>query len=139
MIHKHSAGGIVIHEDKVLTISWTDRDYIAFPKGIIEDGETSETAASREVYEETGYKVRVVAPVKSWSYDFEKNGLAYRKTVDYYLMELVDSEPPTPHREETETFENLWLNIDAARAKLTFDDAKEALDIALVLRDNLSK
>ena len=131
MIIKHSAGGIVIKEGEVLTISWTTKDYIAFPKGGVEDGETSELAAVREVLEETGYKTRIIAPLNSWTYEFEENGEDYRKTVDYYLMEILDDKLPIPNRLSTERFENLWLTIEDAQSKLTFNDSREALVLAV--------
>lgn len=130
MIKKHSAGGLIIHQGKVLTISWTTHDYICFPKGGINKSETSKQAAVREVSEETGYNVRIIAPIKSWTHEFEREGEYFQNTVDYYLMELTDNNPPTPHRELGENFDNLWLDIDEAYEKLTFDDAKEALRIA---------
>lgn len=130
MIKKHSAGGLVVHKGKVLTISWTTHEYICFPKGGINIGETSEQAALREVFEETGYHVEIVKPIKAWTHNFERNGSQYEETVDYYLMCLVDDAAPTPQRELGEDFENLWLDIDEAYEKLTFDDAKEALRIA---------
>ncbi|MFS8118979.1 MAG: NUDIX domain-containing protein [Microcoleus sp.] len=137
MTTKHSAGGLIINQDKVLTISWTTHEYICFPKGGIEDSETSEFAATREVFEETGYRARIIAPIKSWTHEFDKNGEHFRETVDYYLMQLIDGGPPTPHRQLGEDFENLWLNIDEAFEKLTFDDAKEALEIAKNLLEDL--
>ena len=130
MITRHSAGGLVIQNGKVLTISWTTHDYIAFPKGGIDEGETSREVAIREVFEETGYKVNILAPIKSWTYKYEENGEKYQKTVDYYLMELADNNPPMPRREPDENFVNLWLDINEAYEKLTFNDAKEALKVA---------
>lgn len=133
MVKKYSAGGVVIHKNQVLTISWTTHEYICFPKGGIDAGEASEEAAIREVFEETGYRTNIVAPIKSWTYRFTENGESYEKTVDYYLMELADSEPPTPHREPGEDFENLWLSVDEARKRLSLDDGRAALDMALDL------
>lgn len=131
---RHSAGGVVLDGDKVLTISWTDQDYVCFPKGGIDPGETSEQAALREVFEETGYRAQIVAPIRSWFYDYEEAGLRYQKKVDYYTMRLANDAPPTPHREPGENFENLWLSVDEAMEQLTFDDAKEALRIACEMR-----
>jgi len=135
MIKRHLAGGLIIHEGKVLAISWTTHEYVCFPKGGIQNGETSEQAAVREVFEETGYRASIISPIKSWTHEFDRDGNHYISTVDYYLMELVDDKPPTPHRETYEKFENVWLVIDEASAKLTFDDAREALEIAIDLLD----
>lgn len=133
-IEKHSAGGVIIKDSKVLTISWTTHDYVCFPKGGLDEGETSEEAALREVYEETGYRVKIVAPIGSWTYRYIQNEELYKKTADYYLMELIDNKtPPTPQREPGEYFENLWLDIDEAKTRLTLDDSREVLGKAVGL------
>lgn len=127
MIYAHSAGGVIIRGNQVLTISWTDRDYVSLPKGHLDAGETSEQAALREVFEETGYRARIITSLGSTIYEFNEGSERQQKTVDYYLMELADDGDPTPQREEGEHFENLWLNIDEALERLTFDDAKEVV------------
>ncbi len=132
VINKHSAGGIVIHKGKVLALSWLDRDFICLPKGGIEANETAEEAATREVAEETGYTVEPVRFLGSWEYSFVENGSSFHKKVDYYLMILVnENEKPQPKREAGENFVNLWLDIDQAATKLSYNDAREALDLAL--------
>lgn len=42
-----------------------DRYELAFPKGHIEQGETPEQAADREIQEETGYGARIIEPLHS--------------------------------------------------------------------------
>lgn len=127
IIRKHSAGGIVIDRDKVLVLSWIDRDFICLPKGGIEEGESSEEAAVREVREETGYNTKIIAPLGSWEYDFSEDGVRHHKTVDYYLMRRTDSKEPNPSRGESEAFIGIWLDIEDACSAFTFDDAREAL------------
>ncbi len=130
--HRHSAGGIVINDDKVLTIEWLTKDSIEFPKGTLEPGETSEAAALREVREETGYDVSIFAALPQISYEFDlADGKHYHKVVDFYVMKLANSNEASPDREATETFENLWLSFDDALALLTFDDSKELLKRAI--------
>lgn len=126
-VYKYSAGGLVIDQGKVLVLSWTDRDFICLPKGGIEEGESSEEAAVREVKEETGYNAKIIAPLGPWEYDFYEEEVRHHKTVDYYLMQLVDSEEPKPSRGESEAFVGIWLDIDDAYSAFTFDDAREAL------------
>ena len=136
-IHKHSAGGVVIDGDKVLALTWTDRDFICLPKGGLEGTETSEQAAIREVKEETGYNAKIIAPLDTWEYDFYENESHYHKTVDYYLMKRADSEVPQPSRGEAEIFTAIWLDVDKAHTIFTFDDAKQALAQAIrLLRKN---
>ena len=59
------------------------------PKGTPEPGETVEETARREVQEETGVHVNVVAPITSIRYFFvgHDDGVRYDKMVHFYLME----------------------------------------------------
>lgn len=49
VILKYSAGGVIFHDGKVLTIRWLSKDSTEFPKGTIEPGESEEQACVREV------------------------------------------------------------------------------------------
>lgn len=138
IIHKKSAGGIVYSKGKILTLNVTRYGEIVFPKGIIEPSESSESAAVREVLEETGYHVKVKAPLGEVSYEFdEDDGKRYRKTVYHYLLELVDeNEIPKPNREAHENdegIENLWLSVEDARERLTHEASKQKLEEAIAL------
>ena len=87
-----SAGGIVIrYESGVPQFvagrrrresdgTWT------LPKGTPEAGETTEQTALREVAEETGLTVRILAPFDSIAYTFVQRGTRIHKTVHYFLM-----------------------------------------------------
>lgn len=142
IIHKKSAGGIVCcSKDKILTLNVTKYGEIVFLKGTIGPGESPEEAAVREVLEETGYHVKVRAPLGEVSYEFDDDGKRYRKTVYYYLLKLVDeNETPEPNREEHENdegIENLWLSIEDARKRLTHEDSRQKLEDAIILLRSL--
>ncbi len=126
IILKHSAGGVIVHQNKVLAITWTNKNFICFPKGGLEHGESSKEAAMREVKEETGYNTEIICALGSWTYQFEEEKNKYQKTVDYYLMGLLDNNKPTPSRGANEDFTNIWLDIATAEKYLTYGDAKEA-------------
>ena len=57
------------------------------PKGTPASGETIEATALREVAEETGLEVRIVAPVGAIDYFFTQDGERIHKTVHFFLME----------------------------------------------------
>lgn len=133
VIEKRSAGGIVHSDGRFLVIKAIPYNETILPKGTIEEGETPEQTAVREVLEETGYKTNILAQLGEISYEFdEDDGKRYRKTVYYYLMNLVDKEAkPTPNHQEDEDFENIWLTADIAMSQLTHDNSKNMLQKAV--------
>ena len=131
VVQKESAGGIVYHDGKVLAIKALPYDEIVFPKGTMEQGETSEETAIREVAEETGYQTKVTAKLDDTSYEFTENGQRYHKVVHFYLLTLTNPDAePTPNRREGEDFENVWLGLDEAGDKLTHDENRQLLQQA---------
>ncbi len=87
------------------------------PKGTPDPGETMEQTALREVEEETGLRVRIVAPLPSISYAFVQDGTRVHKTVHYWLMEPVAGDLARHDRE----FERVrWVPFDEAANLLTF-------------------
>ena len=88
-ITEESAGGVVFfHEDgmvKVILISRENDLVWCLPKGKLENGETKEQAALREVKEETGVIAEIVAPLKAITYSYSNNFLNVEvdKRVDF--------------------------------------------------------
>ncbi len=134
VVFKHSAGGVVLHEGKVLLIHWdTPRDSYDFPKGSLMRTETSEQACLREVKEETGYDTRILSPLGQTNYEYAwKDGTYIKKRVDYFLLELIGSpDTSTPKRERYERFVNVWVSVEVASKKITRDIDKDILQKAL--------
>ncbi|MEO6109968.1 MAG: NUDIX domain-containing protein [Candidatus Saccharimonadales bacterium] len=133
IIHKHSSGGVLCKDGKVLVIHWdAPRNSFDFPKGTIEAGETSHEACVREVLEETGYETKIIAPLGQTHYEYDwTDGTHHKKTVDYYLLGFAHDIPVDPKREPHETFENAWLTFDKAAQQLTFDVDRDILQKAL--------
>lgn len=136
IVYKHSAGGLVFKDKKVLLIHWEPpRSSYDFPKGTIEAGETPDVTCVREVFEETGYHVNIIAPLGQTQYEYVwTDDNIHKKTVDYYLLELADDTRYTPARELYETFENIWLDPQEALQLLTRDVDKAILQKALDMR-----
>lgn len=134
-IYKHSAGGIVFSEGKVLTIKTAKPETVSFPRGKIEEGESIEETAIREVKEETGYDAHIITPVGVDEYEFNMDENHYCWKVTLFMMALDDKkQQPIPNRqayEEAAGFENLWLTIDDAKKMLTYQGSKDLLDKAL--------
>ena len=60
MIKEKSCGIIVFDDDKVLLIKHNG-GHISFPKGHVEEGETSKETAIRETFEETGIEAKIIS------------------------------------------------------------------------------
>src|SRR3990167_6716077 len=65
-------------------IHWT------LPKGLIDKGESSQTAAIREVGEETGVEAKIIRKIgyAKYVYKHPENGRIF-KEVTFYLMEYI--------------------------------------------------
>jgi 8-oxo-dGTP pyrophosphatase MutT (NUDIX family) len=129
-----SAGGIVIrflgeNAQFVAGRRKRERDGATWtlPKGTPIPGETLEETALREVAEETGLKVRVVAPLDSIKYTFVQRGTRIRKTVHYFLMEAVGGSLDDHDRE----FEEVrWVAFDDAAGLLSFETERALVGLA---------
>ena len=91
------------------------------PKGKLDRGESFEDAALREVFEETGLRVRLVRELPEVRYQ----GGAGPKLVRYWLME-VESEAPFEPNDETDALR--WVEPAEARALLSYDRDRELLE-----------
>ncbi len=60
MVKEKSCGIIVFDDDKVLLIKHNG-GHISFPKGHVEEGETSRETAVRETLEETGIEAKIIS------------------------------------------------------------------------------
>jgi 8-oxo-dGTP pyrophosphatase MutT (NUDIX family) len=129
-----SAGGVLVregpHGPEVLLASRRTRrgDLVwGLPKGLVEEGESPEEAAVREVREETGHRGTVRAPLGDISYWFVWEGTRIRKTVHFFLMD-ADDEPPGPRDREME--EVRWFALEEAADVAGFDSEKEVIQKA---------
>lgn len=120
-----SAGGIVVKDDdgpKVLVTQHSKHHGWDFPKGHIEQGESGEQAALREVEEETGVKAEIIEKVGETEYFYFEDGVRNFKTVVYFLMKYIGEGEATT-ADEVEAM--LWLDPEEVENKLTFKDTKE--------------
>ena len=105
------------------------------PKGTPERGETVEQTARREVQEETGVHVNVLAPITSIQYFFvgHDDGVRYDKTVYFYLMEPMGGST-SEHDAEFDVVE--WCSYEEAVELLEYDNEREVLEAARSLIDS---
>ena len=102
MIEATSCGGVVIYRGKILVLFKSYRNKYegwVLPKGTVEEGETFEETAIREVHEETGVRAKIVRYVGKSRYTFNVPEDTVEKDVHWYLM-ASDSYYSRPQREE---------------------------------------
>ena len=99
------------------------------PKGTPEPGETVEETARREVQEETGVHVNVLAPITNIRYFFvgHDDGIRYDKTVYFYLMEPRGGDT-ADHDAEFDVVE--WCDYERALVLLEYDNERNVLEQA---------
>ena len=91
----------------------------ALPKGTPQSGETLEQVAVREVQEETGLKVRLIAYIGSISYSFIHDKIRYQKQVRHFLFEAIGGDTAL-HDAEYDRVE--WFSIPEALRHLTYQN-----------------
>jgi len=130
-----SAGGVVVRRGpdglRYLLIHDGHRNW-GFPKGHLHRGEPAAEAARREIGEETGLvDVVLYEPLGVIDWRFRHRGRPIHKFCHFFLFTSVSGEP-APQGEEGITA-CVWLDYDAALARLTHENSRRILDAARAL------
>ena len=129
--HERSAGGLVLQRERNgysgLLIGRSTPRIWSLPKGHVEPNETIETAALREVKEETGIDATIIVKLSDIRYWFYANKMKHSKIVHFYLMRYVAG---TPTPQEGEVDETLWAKLDALPEMLTHVNERRLIEIA---------
>ena len=99
----------------------------ALPKGTPESGETLEQVAVREVQEETGLEVRLIAYIGNISYSFIRDKIRFQKQVRHFLFEEIGGDTSL-HDAEYDRVE--WFSIPEALRRLTYQNEVNILSQA---------
>jgi ADP-ribose pyrophosphatase YjhB (NUDIX family) len=131
-VDETSAGGLVVDrsgpEPRAALIARHDRRgrlVWSLPKGHVEDGETPEQAAVREVEEETGIRGTVVAPLGTIDFWFVADQRRVHKTVHHFLLEAAGGELSDA---DIEVVEVAWIPLSEVSDRLAYADERRLLE-----------
>jgi 8-oxo-dGTP pyrophosphatase MutT (NUDIX family) len=135
-VEQVSAGGAAfrrqnqVYEVALIAVGANQRWQL--PKGLIDAGETPETAALREVREEAGIATELLAPVEKieyWYYgDSRGERVRFHKSVHFYLLAYRGG---AVENHDAEVIEARWVKADEAIEMLAFKSEKSVVEKAL--------
>jgi 8-oxo-dGTP diphosphatase len=113
-----AAGGVIVRDGRVLVVHRARHEDWSLPKGKLDEGDTWEAAAVREVAEETGLRARIEESLGSTHYEVGDGP----KEVRWFRM-TADGEA----RAQNEVDEVRWVPLDDAAELLTYERDVELL------------
>jgi 8-oxo-dGTP pyrophosphatase MutT (NUDIX family) len=125
-----AAGGFVVRNGLALLLHKHRQDEYVLPKGHVEEGETLEQTAVRETQEETSYAhLRMLTNLGTLQARYVYHERLTIRDETYFLMLLLDAARVAPSdyddaRHDAETFRQIWVPVEAAAARLTFEPAR---------------
>ncbi len=130
-----SAGGVVVHDGKVLVIVPTRRAadgslVLGLPKGHLDEGETVVQAATREVREETGVTAEPIGELGEVRYWYVRNGRRVAKSVFFFLFHYVSGDLAD---HDHEVLEARWMGFAEAQIALSYPGERDMVTRALAL------
>lgn len=117
-----SCGCIVIEGEKVLLVKH-NAGHWDFPKGHMEEGETEEQTAIREVKEETNIDVKIPDLNRRYTVHYSPK-LGVVKEVVYFIAKKISGEI-SPQEEEIEKLG--WVEINEAPELITYQTSKDIM------------
>lgn len=130
--HAVSSGGVLFRMNgdraEVVLIE-TRANRWQIPKGGIEEGESREQAARREVREETGIDGEILEHLETIEYWFTAGTRRQKrhKSVHLFLLRFVSGDTS---EHDDESLDARWFPIDEAFSKLSFANERHALELA---------
>ena len=126
----HATNGGASDDVRIAVIHRPKYDDWSLPKGKLDPGEDDETAALREIHEETGHRGEIVGDLGEISYRVEKEGVVRDKVVRYFEMRVVETGRFRPNAEVDEL---RWCPVAETSELLSYDRDRDVL--ARFLRD----
>ncbi len=136
-VEETSAGGVIIEVHhgvaRVAVIARRNRAgrvEWCLPKGHLENDESLEQTAVREVAEETGMVGRVLASLGTIDYWFSTSGTRVHKVVHHYLLEATGGELSIEGDPDAEAIDVAWFPLVDAHLHLTFPNERRIAQVA---------
>lgn len=133
-VDETSAGGLVVDLSgpplRAALIGKQDRRgrlLWSLPKGHLEDGESAEQAAIREVAEETGIAGEILGTLGTIDFWFVADGRRIHKTVHHFLLRAVGG---ALSDEDVEVTAVEWVPFTELQARLAYPDERGLIDTA---------
>jgi 8-oxo-dGTP diphosphatase len=127
-----SSGGVAYRigadgvEVALVYVRFRGRERWQLPKGLVDEGESPEQTALREIREETGLETELLAPIDVIEYWYagHKKGrrVRFHKFVHFFLCEYRSGDVTNHDRE---VLEARWIPIDEAATVLAFKNERE--------------
>jgi 8-oxo-dGTP pyrophosphatase MutT (NUDIX family) len=93
----------------------------------VEEGETEEQAAAREVHEETGIRGEVLGKLGTIDFWFVADGRRVHKTVHHFLLVSVDPDQQLSD-EDPEVSEVAWVPLAEVGERLAYADERRLVE-----------
>lgn len=111
------AGGVIIHNGKILVHKNINKDHYCLPGGRIEIGESSEQTIKREIYEELGKRIELIGYLATVENFFEMENKKYHEIFFIHKIEFENEEDKkidyTMHNlEGKEYLQYEWLELN---------------------------
>lgn len=120
MRHEKSCGAVVFSQFSgawhVLLIRHEHGRHTSFPKGHVEAGETERQTAEREIFEETGVRVRVDTGFRA-----ENRYMARPDVEKLVVFFIAVAGEQTPVAQQGEVAVAEWVDADEAPGRLTYE------------------
>lgn len=143
MRREFSAGGVLVREIDgrwllaAIRPGGKPEGIWALPKGRIDEGETGDVTALREVAEETGAHGRLVCKLGEVRYWFNWERERIFKIVSFFLVHYEGGELGNiPDEFRHEVADVQWLPLDEAPTLLAYDGEREMAEKAIVALSN---
>ena len=111
------AGGVIIHNNKLLTHKNINKDHYCLPGGRVEIGENSKETIKREIKEELGKEINIIGYIATIENFFKMEDKKYHEIYFLYKIEFQNEEDKNidyimHNLEGKEYLQYEWIDLD---------------------------